>query len=363
MAMVVAVAAMMTFLLIGTAVGKYSGGTGEPNDPFRIASAEDLNDIGNHQEDGNKHFLLVNDVNLAQYTGTRFKIIGEYSRPFSGVFDGCGHKISNFTYNVRESTYHIGLFGYVYGNNAEIKDLELIDPNISNTGYSCTTSSLVGYLEGGTVNHCRVQGGSIQGDFFVGGLVGNNDSGSIIGCNAICSVSGSYDIGGLVATNSGYISDSHSRASVSGYVRIGGLTGTNKGNIFNCSSTGSVFTRYTIGSRNTAGGLVGSNWRGTIRNCFSAAVVVGHDQAGGLVGKNYFANISCCSATGDISGKWHVGGLVGENWQSDISYCYSINNLSGDKSVGGLVITSTNILVFLTLPIATLHPKYQVQTI
>ena len=58
-------------LLVGTSTGgTYSGGTGEPNDPYRIATAEDLNDIGNYEEDWDKHFILVNDVNLAQYTGT-----------------------------------------------------------------------------------------------------------------------------------------------------------------------------------------------------------------------------------------------------------------------------------------------------
>jgi len=39
-------------LCTGTPVNaKYSGGTGEPNDPYRIATAEDLNDIGNYEED------------------------------------------------------------------------------------------------------------------------------------------------------------------------------------------------------------------------------------------------------------------------------------------------------------------------
>jgi hypothetical protein len=31
------------------AQAKYSGGTGTPDDPYQIATAEDLNDIGNHE--------------------------------------------------------------------------------------------------------------------------------------------------------------------------------------------------------------------------------------------------------------------------------------------------------------------------
>jgi len=56
----------LSLFLAGQATGKYSGGTGEPNDPYRIATAADLNDIGNHEQDWNKHFVLINDVNLTR---------------------------------------------------------------------------------------------------------------------------------------------------------------------------------------------------------------------------------------------------------------------------------------------------------
>jgi len=92
-------ALIVVVLWVGTvAHARYSGGTGEPNDPYRIATAEDLNDIGNHQDDWDKHFILVNDVNLAEYTGTQFNIIGTYGVPFTGVFDGNDHKIYNFSW-------------------------------------------------------------------------------------------------------------------------------------------------------------------------------------------------------------------------------------------------------------------------
>ena len=83
------VLAIIAFLASAAAKAKYSGGTGELNDPYQIATAEDLNDIGNHTEDLDKHFILINDVNLAGYTGTQFKII----ESFSGVFDGNNHKV------------------------------------------------------------------------------------------------------------------------------------------------------------------------------------------------------------------------------------------------------------------------------
>jgi hypothetical protein len=65
----------LAFTIVST---RYSGGTGQPNDPYRIATAEDLNDIGNYAEDWDKHFILINDVNLAEFTGTQFNIIGRW---------------------------------------------------------------------------------------------------------------------------------------------------------------------------------------------------------------------------------------------------------------------------------------------
>lgn len=58
--------ATIVVLCIGTAAqAKYCGGTGEPNDPYRICTAEDMNAIGADSNDWDKHFLLVNDINLA----------------------------------------------------------------------------------------------------------------------------------------------------------------------------------------------------------------------------------------------------------------------------------------------------------
>ena len=47
----------------------YSGGAGEPNDPYQISSANDMNEIGTHPEDWNDCFVLTTDINLAAYNG------------------------------------------------------------------------------------------------------------------------------------------------------------------------------------------------------------------------------------------------------------------------------------------------------
>ena len=97
---VVLVAASVFLLAAGIVSARYSGGDGSPQDPYRIATPNDLNDIGNHIEDFNKHFVMVNDINLAAYAGTQFNIIGpNIAERFMGVFDGNSYTISNFTYN------------------------------------------------------------------------------------------------------------------------------------------------------------------------------------------------------------------------------------------------------------------------
>jgi len=113
------VPAIVVLALGGTTVAKYSGGTGEPNDPYKIANAEDLNAVGNHQEDWDRCFILVNDVNFTEYARTQFESIGIYmgwndpnNTPFTGVFDGNGKTIWDFTLN-SDSQNCVGLFGYL----------------------------------------------------------------------------------------------------------------------------------------------------------------------------------------------------------------------------------------------------------
>ncbi|MFC1738235.1 LamG-like jellyroll fold domain-containing protein [Planctomycetota bacterium] len=108
----------------------YGGGSGTAEDPYLIYTAAQMSAIGATPSDQEKHFKLMADIDLSYYTGTQFNIIGSEGNPFMGVFDGKGHTISNFTY-LSEGTDYIGVFGVVNGHNAEIKDLGLLEPNLS----------------------------------------------------------------------------------------------------------------------------------------------------------------------------------------------------------------------------------------
>jgi len=319
------------------AQAEYGGGTGEPNDPYLIYDANQMNAIGADSNDWDKHFILMADIDLSSFTGTEFNIIGYYksssnNKPFTGVFDGNDHTISNFTYDSNGVNY-IGLFGYVYGYNAEIKDLGLIAPDVD-AGTGNLVGSLVGQLYSGTLTNCYSTG-SVSGlEWYTGGLVGlNGRSGTITNCYVEgVSVSGDYYVGGLVGGNWGTVSNCYSTGDVSGDVGVGGLVGYTNGIVSNCYSTGSV-----SGTGENIGGLVGESWYGTITNCYSTNSVSGSLFVGGLVGLNDDSSVSNCYSTGDVNGNEYVGGLVGWNLDT-ITNSYSAGSVSGSRYwVGGLV--------------------------
>jgi hypothetical protein len=375
------ISAIMVLWVAAATNARYSGGTGEPNDPYRIATPEDLNDIGNYEEDWDKHFILVNDVNLAQYTGTQFNIISTvWNNAFTGVFDGNDHKIWNFTWTSDDQN-NVGLFGWV-GIGGQIKNLgmENVDVNavnghsvgglvginggeitncyskgkVSGTPYylgglvgwnfrgtitNCYSNGsvrgegaggLVGYNYMGTINNCYSTV-SVSGGLFVGGLVGTHQDGLITNCYSICSVLGISNVGGLVGFNYiGTIENCYSSTAISGDGEVGGLVGGNLGMVNNCYSTGSVSARGSVG------GLVGENEEGTVTNCYSTGEVSGgRDSVGGLIGVN-FDTITNCYSAGNVTGSRWVGGLVGTN-SGAINACYSTGNVDGNDCVGGLV--------------------------
>jgi hypothetical protein len=269
---------------------QYGGGTGEPNDPYLIYTAEQMNEIGLHEEDQSKHFKLMADIDLSAYSGTAFNMIGvpggRGGSGFAGVFDGDGHTISNFTFT---STYpgRVGIFNSIWGPNARIHNLGLIDPNID-AGAGISVGPLAGRLDMGMITNCYVVGGKISGKRNVGGLVGTND-GHVANCFSYCTIQAEETVGGLVGRNDGIIMTSCSYAGITGIIGVGGLVGDNRAEILNCYTRGEVVGQQYIG------GLVGNNvWlghtpivgHGIIRTCYSTTTVSGNEQIGGLIGLN-----------------------------------------------------------------------------
>ncbi|MHC4619951.1 MAG: GLUG motif-containing protein [Planctomycetota bacterium] len=336
-----AVVVLLWGLAVNVSTAKYSGGTGEPNDPYRIATANDLNDIGNHVEDFNKCFVMVKDVNLADYAGTQFHIIGDLNDPFTGVFDGNGHTISNFTFqtDAGRAARPVGIFGVVFEPNAAIDDLGLAGPHIvcPNTWY---VGALVALLVDGTVSGCSCTDGRISGHRYVGGLIGTNWEGTIVNCHVSAAVSCEYMIvGALAGGNGGTISSSSSAGSVYGGNMVGGLVGDN--GIVQADCLARIEDSYSTADVEAqeyfAGGLVGFNHYGArIQNCYAKGCVDGNEIAGGLVALAYDCNISNCYALGGVDANDWVGGLVGGIRESLVERCYAAGPVSGDANVGAL---------------------------
>jgi hypothetical protein len=291
----------------------YSGGSGTAENPYQIATAEDLNDIGNNPEDWDKHFILMNNVDLAQYTGTKFKIIGNGTTNFTGIFDGNGHKIFNFTWSSGSESF-IGLFGQV-GSSGQIKNLGLENVNVN-----VSMSDL---------------------SFYIGGLAGYN-SGMITNCYSSGGVSGRQYVGVLTGGNSnvGKITDCYASGSVWGKNGVGGMAGYNFGTINSCYCSVSVFEDGWYGN---SGGLVGNNetwpnpiYKATITNSYSTGMVSGTSNVGGLVGWNSNATITNCYSKGSVSGSSSVGGLVGSGDPNSVNNSFWDKDTSGQtKSAGG----------------------------
>ncbi len=316
---------------------QYGGGNGDPNSPYLIYNPTQMNAIGADPNDWNKSFKLMTNIDLAQYSGTQFNKIGTSSSlPFSGVFDGNGHSITNFNYVVTSST-NIGLFGYVKGINAEIKNIQLVDPNILaiSTEFS---GSLIGLLRDGTVDNCNIIGGKVSGVDWVGGMIGLSYNGKISNCSSSALVTGEGAVGGLIGmcdqSGEHLFENCSSTGDVIGNHTIGGLTGFSNSNITNCYSTGNI-----TGHTHSVGGLVGyyDNNFNKIINSYSTGNISGTNNIGGLIGLLEHGNIDSCYSTSNINGMNSIGGLVGQNQVGTISNSYSISNISGNQYVGGII--------------------------
>ena len=307
------------------AYAKYSGGTGAPNDPYQIATAEDLILLGDSPKDYDKHFILTADIDLdpnlpgrkvfdeaviAPDIDPNDEWLGFQGTPFTGVFKGNSHVISNLHI---EGSVFLGLFGQLgeWGRDGEVTNLGVVDVNITGSGEYI--SGLVGFNFLSTMSNCYSTG-TVNGDTSVGGLVGYN-YGIIHNCYSIITVSGNDNVGGLVGSNGCDVSQSFSSGVVSGNRNVGGLVGINEAS----------HTWWRFDS--------------TIIQCYSTCNVTGIKSVGGLLGHNMDGRddpyVGQCYSTGAVSGSDEVGGLIGFNNRIVTSSFWDIETSGQSTSAGG----------------------------
>ncbi len=265
---------------------KYGGGSGTEDDPYLIQTAEQMNDIGVHPGDWSKHFTLVADIDLSDFDGKAgrpaFNLIGPDTNPatwyydpeaipFTGVFDGDGHTISNL--RIAGQGY-LGLFCCLEVG-AEVRNLGVL--NASVTGSRRAIGALVGYSGGSSITCCYSTGKVSGTDTSVGGLVGYTRGGSVTCCWSKAEVTGaSFSVGGLVGESWGAVTDCYSTGAVGGTgTWVGGLVGGNYGPVTRCYSTGPV----------NGGGLTGCAGGGSsVTDSFWDAQTSGRAESAGGIG-------------------------------------------------------------------------------
>ncbi len=373
----------------GDGVDYYGGGTGEPNDPFQIWTAEQFVAINTHSEDWATHFRLMADVNLVGVAPELIAPIGNLTVPFSGVFDGNHFAIENYLLN-DETCVDVGIFGvvglpdlkervdpdglgehyvfdyqsYVFDPNesvVHIKNLRLTNVRVSGAYH---VGALAGRCFGG-IENCRIEGSTLTSpdqnpavifsdavpEYFyasqfsvrehslrkgsVGGVTGHLLVGKLLGCDAnSVEISGERLAGGLVGFSDESIIEGCSfKGNVTSRLFAGGLVGH-----MQLSEVSHSATDTSVVGRKRNGGLAGIASGASIIQCRAMGQVQGYDNLGGLIGYSYGSLMSDCYAQCDViptsdRGRGQIGdqaGFVGTSLNDSIVRCYCAGRIERD---------------------------------
>ena len=248
------------------------------NETMELSTYSDLRDFADRVNSGETglNAKLMNDIDATGYND--WKPIGnDYDHRYNGTFDGLGNKITGLTFNDLSAEY-AGLFGCV------------------------GTKTEGGVTTKGTVKNVGLEGGSITGNIYVGGVAGRNFHGTITNC--------------------------YNTADISGKTYVGGVAGYNEGTVTNCYNTGDISGNERVG------GVAGDDFNSIIAGCYNTGYVSGRMYIGGVVGINRnSSSVTDCYNTGYISSNNRAGGVAGTNSNSSVINCYTTGNIiSGDKT-------------------------------
>jgi len=290
----------------------FAGGTGEPNDPYLIATEEHLASIGSDPALLDKYFELVDNISLNSNLPYRSALIapdthtaeGFQGSTFTGRLDGQNRMIQGLAIQGGTGD-HLGLFGKI-GPGGRVYNVRLMGSSVTGGLGSRCLGALAGCVEGGLITRCSASGyvGGGGNAESLGGLVGFLwRGGRIIQCSASGTVSG--------GANCQY---------------VGALVGSNGGDIINCYATGGV----SGGSDSRClGGLVGHNGAGIDKPPFLNA-------AGHII--HCYATATASGGTGSMD----IGGLVGANYYSyTVGSFWDIQRSGALSSAGGKGLKTT----------------------
>ena len=360
----------------GSVAEAYAGGDGTPENPYQIATAEQLALLAqqtNNGTGGDACYILTDniclnenpDVNPVLWTPIGH-VVGNEPPYFTGRFDGNKMNISGLVCQSNTGHGIAGLFGCT--NGAVIQNVTLQNCRLNGTQY---TGALVGYAGLTDISGCYIDDVSVTCEVrSAGGLAGffglpygvsqnSYDTCHIVDChvNQGVTVYGKLS-GGLVGEITEYllwgpsvptiVSNCTGNAVMMGTECVGGLVGfMRNGEMESCRCWNEVH------SPQYAGGMVGMGISINFTDCQNGANVTGNYQSGGMVGKLYGGNILYCENYGWIYGGGaggisKIGGMVGR-YEPDpllagspcenfIRNCHNYGDITGSSDEAGGII-------------------------
>ena len=289
-----------------------------------------------------------------------FAPIGNYDFPFSGSFDGQGHKIINLMVN--NSNVYAGFIGLIKGTDnvklCNIANIQLENVNITTESYY--SSAIVGRCEEVSLSfeNCKVSGnlhtrgesGAMLGLFTKGYQSTGEYDLSFKNCinNANFSLGGwSYRAGMVGKAENG------KNLSIEKCENNGKISGSTIGGILGYSNFDNVVIKN---SKNTAdleiasdaGGIYscreGTDGKTIVENCINYGNISVYGDyrgyLGGIAGKfvDPSQEIINCVNYGNITGTGsYIGGITGRMYTgSKIIGCINKGNITGRSGLGGI---------------------------
>ena len=277
---------------VSLAAAKDLGYTIESDGSYTVTSADGLMNIAELVNGGKSDINITLDTDI-DLTGKDWTPIGtNYDNSYKGTFDGGGHTITGLTVTTYDK--YAGLFGWL-NSAGTVKNVVMEGVQITNNHSSGFAGGVVGN-SWGTIENCSVSG-SVNGEVYVGGVVGKQTSGSMTGCS--------------------------SSATVKGTVNVGGVAGESWGSMTACYATGNVTLEIYPGKDISGGGVVGFKGGNSVLACYATGNV---------------------NSKGSSTGNVHIGGLFGYKYATAIA-CYWKNNK--EQGIGynkeGIVTEATNV--------------------
>ena len=326
----------------------FEGGTGTPEDPYQIATAEQLDAIRNNL---GASYILLNYIDLSSY-GNWIPIGDSSSSGFTGTLDGNGHSIQNMTITSSGLDYSAFIGSAL---NATVKNLSLTNVDIEVSDTHCVAGII-----GSAVDNCIIESCSVSGnirvttarvELLIGGIVGSfantsDNSGYYPSISnsvnrAAITVDGPdfttlLSCGGIVGSSDASIVDCENYGEINSISRssifTGGIVGDCSANVTSCKNFGTVFGQSN-NETYTVAGIAGR--APTVSYCVNSGSVHGHSgfksggNATGITGMlSSFARFCFNIAT-------NIDSTYGDDSAASIAYrvggakvrnnCYSLN--------------------------------------